>query len=360
MRTFFPYFIVIIFFGLLGSDLSAQEEIGKGLEIDKMVHNFGDIILNSGPVSCKFTLKNNGNEPAVIYNVTTSCGCTDVDWTKNPIKSGESGMISVTYSNDEGAYPFNKNITVYISGIQKPIILKLRGYSHERVVPIEELYPVHYGPMGFKEERLNLGYISQGKKKNEKVIIANVSDKEAKVEFNDISRYLDISVSPNPIPAKSTAELEIEISANSSLWGRNEYSAVPCINGKSYDKITIQAFTRDNFDNLTEEEIDKGSMPRMYNSSFSFGRKKVGTEIHATFKLTNEGKSCFCVYKVDVDACKYSHSDIPKAEPGEEITFRVHIDTSDMPAGKFSKLVTLTTNSPLRPTINLFVIGELE
>ena len=30
----------------------AQERISEGLEIDKTVHNFGDIMLDSGPVSC--------------------------------------------------------------------------------------------------------------------------------------------------------------------------------------------------------------------------------------------------------------------------------------------------------------------
>jgi hypothetical protein len=87
---------------------NAQEKIGNGLEIDKMVHNFGDIMLDSGPVSCEFTITNKSTKPAVIYNVISSCGCTDVEWTKEPIKPGGTGKISVTYSNDEGPYPFDK------------------------------------------------------------------------------------------------------------------------------------------------------------------------------------------------------------------------------------------------------------
>ena len=73
--------------------VSAQEKITDGLEIDKFVHNFGDILLDSGPVSCTFTLKNTGNKPVVIYNVTTTCGCTNVDWTKEPIRPGKTGTV---------------------------------------------------------------------------------------------------------------------------------------------------------------------------------------------------------------------------------------------------------------------------
>ena len=95
------YIIFILAALIFGQTASAQEKIGEGLEIDKTVHNFGDILLGSGPVSCTFTVKNTGSKPAVIYNVTSSCGCTDVNWTKEPLMPGKTGKISVTYTNDE-------------------------------------------------------------------------------------------------------------------------------------------------------------------------------------------------------------------------------------------------------------------
>ena len=137
---------------LLGQVLKAQEKIGESIEIDRTVHNFGDIILNSGPVSCTFTLKNVGTKPAVIYNVSSSCGCTDVTWTKEPLMPGKTGKVSVTYSNDEGAYPFDKSLTVYISDIKKPVILKVRGVSVAKKKPLAESYPVHFGVLGLKDK----------------------------------------------------------------------------------------------------------------------------------------------------------------------------------------------------------------
>lgn len=354
-------FYILLLFNCFGiAYLNAQERISNDLEIDKLIHNFGDVAIDEGPVSCEFKVKNTGKNPAVIYNVVTTCGCTKVDWTKEPIKPGESGKISVTFSNDEGPYPFDKNVTLYISGNQKPTILKLRGVSHETLSPIEELYPIHLGALGLKERKNNLGSFVQGSKKVETLIIANVSDKEAAIAFKSLSKHLSLTVNPTIIPAKSTAELKIEISSDKHLWGRNEYVAIPVVDGQEYDNISIYAFTRENFDNMTEAQISQASMPRMYNSTFAFGKTKAGSEITATFKLTNEGKSCFCVYKVDIDACRYSHSDIPVAEPGEDITFRVHLDTTDEPIGRYFKTVTLTTNSPNRPTINLFISGIIE
>lgn len=338
----------------------AQEKLGNGLEIDKMVHNFGDIMLDSGPVSCEFTLTNKSGKPAVIYNVISSCGCTDVEWTKEPIKPGSTGKISATYSNDEGPYPFDKSLTLYLSDVKKPIVLKLRGISREKMRPLSELYPIHRGPMGMKEDMINCGNLEQGRDKSETVMIANTSSSPIKVEFKNVSDNLIVTVRPNPIPAESTAELTATVSASRENWGRNEYWAVPIVDGKEYGKIGFRAFTKENFDELSEEERMEGSMPRFETSTYSFGKVKAGTQIHASYKMKNEGKSCFCVYKVDVDSCCYSHSDIPAADPGEEISFRVHLDTKDLPKGECLKIVTLTTNSPLRPIVNLFISGTIE
>lgn len=345
---------------------AAQEKIAEGLEIDKTVHNFGDIMLDSGPVSCTFTLKNTGSKPAVIYNVTTTCGCTDVEWTREPIRPGGSGKIAVTYSNDEGPYPFDKSLTVYLSDVKKPVILKLRGVSMEKPKPLTELYPVGYGPFALKHSTMKCGNLEQGGQKSEAVMVANTSASPISIDFKDISENLKISVSPNPIPAGSTAEMSFTVTADKDLWGKNFYWATPVVNGKTYkngegkEKIGIWAFTKDNFSDVTDDQKTNGPRPMFETSTFSFGRISKGETVHAEFTFKNQGKEIFKVHKVDVDACCYSHSFIPDAKPGENVTFRVHLDTKDMPAGETIAIVTLTTNSPLRPIVNLFIAGWLE
>lgn len=351
---------------LASASLGAQERLANGIEFDRYVHNFGDIMLDSGPVSCTFNLTNKGNKPVVIYNVTTTCGCTDVEWTREPIRAGGKGEITVTYSNDEGPYPFDKSLTVYMSDEKKPVILKLRGVSNEKPRPLEELYPVHYGALGLKEDIIACGNLEQGGSRSDAFMVANLSSAPINLTFSQISENLTLSVSPNPIPAKGTAEVRFTVKADRDIWGKNTYWATPLLNGKSYknskgsEKIGVRAFTKENFSNLTTEQKQKGPMPRFETSTYSFGNAKVGTEIHATFTFKNEGKSDFLIYKVDADACCYSHSDIPVAAPGETVSFRVHVDTKDMKKGENLTIITLTTNSPTRPIINLFVSGYLE
>lgn len=356
--------ITVLSFVLASHIMHGQIKIGDGIEIDKTVHNFGDILLDKGPVSCTFTIKNTSEKPIVIYNVTTTCGCTNVEWTKEPIRPGQSGKISSTYTNDEGPYPFDKSLTVYISDIKKPVILKLRGVSVNEKKPLTELYPIHYGNFALKSSDNKVGNLEQGGQKSEAIVVANISDSPISVSFADVSDFLSLKVSPNPIPAQSTAELSITVTADRSLWGKNYYWATPVVNGKKElrkdDALGFWAFTKEDFSKLTDEQKARAARPMFKESTFSFGKRRKGDTIHAEFTFKNEGKTDFLVYKVNADACCWSHSDIPVAKPGESVTFRVHLDTKDMPKGEVLTIVTLTTNSPLRPIVNLFIAGWLE
>lgn len=340
----------------------AQENISDGLEIDKTVHNFGEIQLKSGPVSCTFTITNTSDKPAVIYNVVSTCGCTDVQWTREPLMPGKKGKISVTYSNDEGPYPFDKTLTVYISDTKKPVLLKVRGVCIEKPKPLEESYPVAIGPLGLKKTEYQCGNLEQGEKRSDAAMVANLSDKPITVSFADISEHLDISVTPNPIPARSTAEMSFSVTACRKLWGKNHYLATPVIDDKTFSGsvIDITAFTKENFDKVSELDKSIGPRPMFKESTFEAGMVKQGDKVQAKFTFQNAGKKPFGVYKVDIDAAKWAHSAIPSTQPGGWTTFTVDIDTSNMAKGEMLAIVTLTTNSPLRPIVNLFITGWIE
>ena len=97
------------------------------IQFDKTVHDFGEISTKAGKQTCTFTVTNDADEPLSIYAVVPSCGCTDVVWPREAIAPGEKGVITATYSNDEGTGTFDKTLTVYTSAQKKPVILHLKG-----------------------------------------------------------------------------------------------------------------------------------------------------------------------------------------------------------------------------------------
>ena len=195
----------------------AQNE--SSVSLDKNVHDFGDIYTDQGPVSCTFTFTNTGSKPILLLSVVASCGCTDVDWTREPIQPGKKGTVKATFDNNDGPYPFDKTVTVYVSDIKKPYVLHLRGSAHENAKPLTETYSLKIGNMGVKTLENKIGNLSQRETKSGNIVIANVGITPMKVEFEDVSDGLTLDVYPNPVPAKSVANLTYSIKASRERWG---------------------------------------------------------------------------------------------------------------------------------------------
>ncbi len=107
----------------------AQREFGGTVRFDKTVHDFGTVDVKDGALNCSFEVTNIGSEVLNIFAVTTTCSCTKVSWTKGDIAPGAKGTIEVSYSNDEGPYPFDKALHVYLSGFDRPVILHVKGVT---------------------------------------------------------------------------------------------------------------------------------------------------------------------------------------------------------------------------------------
>ena len=85
----------------------------------------------------------------------------------------------------------------------------------------------------------------------------------------------------------------------------------------------------------------------------------MGQKVTAEYTFKNDGKAPFKVFKVDADA-KITAGPVPDAAPGQSVTFKIELDTTDMSKGESLTIITLTTNSPLRPIVNLFIAGFIE
>lgn len=62
----------------------------------------------------------------MIDDVITSCGCTSVVYSREPVQPGKSLDLAVTYKADHPEH-FNKTITVYCNVPDSPLQLKITG-----------------------------------------------------------------------------------------------------------------------------------------------------------------------------------------------------------------------------------------
>lgn len=94
-------------------------------ENDTYKYDFGKIVQGE-PVSHVFKFRNTGKAPLVIADVTTSCGCTTPEYTKEPVLPGRYGEVKVTFDG-EGFERFTKSITLTLNTRKGREILYITG-----------------------------------------------------------------------------------------------------------------------------------------------------------------------------------------------------------------------------------------
>ncbi|MDP3445433.1 MAG: DUF1573 domain-containing protein [Ignavibacteria bacterium] len=343
------------------SAVKGQNSVNGIIEFNKMIHDFGDISLNSGNHSYTFIFKNIGKQPIIINTVISSCGCTTPVWTKNPVLPGENGKIDVTFLNDQGPYPFDKSLTVYVSGLNRPVILRIKGVVHEKPKSLSQLFPVKIGKLAFKKNHIEIGIISQGELKNDVIEVANTSGTPVEIGFYDLTAGLSIRAVPPVINPGKKGELHITVNtAGTKNWGTTKYTTGFIVNKNkvSGSLLTVQARILDNFSSLSTEDRDHAALPMANSSAFNFGIVKSGEFVNRTFELKNLGQRDLIIYKAESNENSAKTKYSSPVKPGQTGKIDVTIDTKTLEGDKTIQ-ITLITNSPSRPVVNLLVSGNI-
>lgn len=367
---------IVVLFSLLFSCLtavSAQEYYKEAdvIRFDKKVHDFGDVLIAEGPVTCIFTFTNIGKAPLVIHNVISSCGCTTPEWTREPVKPGATGTITATFSNDQGAYAFEKTLTVYVgvgsSSLDRPVVLRLRGVAHEQKKDLDELFTTKIGGLGLRKTQTSIGYIDQGVVKSDQMQVANLTRGELSVRTDTATPGLTVTVTPNPIPPRSMARLSYAVNPadmERTSWGRQQYDVTFLLNGKPYtDKLTVTGVIKDNFENLSKEEIEKAGIPVVDRSYYEFGEVKKGASVNASYSIRNKGKNPLTIHHIEgQDDATAVQTQFPLIiKPGGKADIKVKLDTSSLDyTGEVIEVLTVITNAPSKPILNLFITGNVK
>ena len=367
--------IIFLSFLLLSvTGLSAQDEgLYKEADVirfDKKVHDFGDVLMAEGPVSCVFTFTNIGSQPLVIHNVISSCGCTTPEWTREPVRPGATGTIQATFSNDQGPYPFEKTLTVYVGvgsgSLDRPVLLRLRGVAHDQKKDLDELFTTKIGSLGLRKTQTSIGYIDQGVVKSDQMQVANLSKSDLEVEIASATPGLTVTVTPNPIPPRSMARLNYSVDParmGALSWGKQRFEASFRLNGREQtDKLAITGVIKDNFENYSKSDLASAPAPVVDRSYFEFGDVKKGATVSASYTIKNKGKNPLVIHHIDGQTAATVQTKLPLTiKPGGKADVKVRLDTGAVDyEGEVIEILTVITNAPSKPILNLFITGNVQ
>jgi hypothetical protein len=103
-----------------------QEDNNKAyFSLDKKSVNFGEIKMGTTK-TIQLSFTNTGKKTLVLTDVYTNCGCTTVDWPKDPFLPGKTGTIKITYNPSETG-PFNKTIWIYTNAQNNSEVVQIES-----------------------------------------------------------------------------------------------------------------------------------------------------------------------------------------------------------------------------------------
>ena len=110
---------------IMGNRKDSMDSRKTSVELPEAEKDFVSIFLNEKREHV-FKLVNTGNKPLVVYDVTTSCGCTKAEYGNEPIRPGDTLDLKVIYhAEDKGR--FRKSLRVYCNVEESPLKLTVVG-----------------------------------------------------------------------------------------------------------------------------------------------------------------------------------------------------------------------------------------
>ena len=176
---------------------------------DKEVHDLG-VVLWKHPAIATFTIKNEGDKPLVISNVTTSCGCTDAEWTKTPIAPGATGKITSTF-DAKALGRFQKSVGVYCNASARPIYLTLRGEVSADPKNYTLTHPYEIGPIRLNKDAIEFDDANKGDKPVMELLVANTTNEVYTPVLMHLPPYLEAVAVPERIGKKGTGKIKITL-----------------------------------------------------------------------------------------------------------------------------------------------------
>jgi len=171
--------IVVVFISPLHS-----QNPSSAIAFEERVHNFGTILEKNGKISHTFIFKNNGKTAAVVNEISTGCGCIGRVLSKDPVKPGEKGKLTITFNPEYKSGFFSKEIIVFTNNGQEYNRIWVEGSITAAEHPIEDDYPYNFGSGLFLRLKvMAFGYLKPGETKEMELHYANGTDKEMELNF---------------------------------------------------------------------------------------------------------------------------------------------------------------------------------
>lgn len=331
---------------------NAQPQLTAGAE----THRLGRIEWKK-PVTVEYKITNTGNQPLVLTNVTVSCACAVVDWTKTPIQPNEKGVIRATF-DAEALGHFHKSVGVYSNAPPGLLYLYFSGEVATGVTDFSHLYPYSFGDILADTDEISFSGVHRNEQPELSIGIINNSDLPYEPTLMHLPSYFTAETNPTVLLRGERGSIKLTLNTD----------RLPDL-GLTRTSVYLSRFQGDKVSEGNEIPVTivllpdfrdeyNANSPRLTlskdNIDFSNSRK---SKVSHTITLTNSGKGKLQINKLQVLNPALS-VELKKSIlwPGEKVKLKVTLHREGMKNREMK--VLMITNDPQKPDVTIPVRVE--
>lgn len=342
---------IILLAGLLV--LSAKAGAQARMVVENDVANLGEVMFQM-PQTTTFRIVNKGDEPLLIRQVHPSCGCTQVDWTRQPIQPGGEGSITAIY-DARMLGVFQKDLEVYTNETESPVYLHLQGRVVSRMVDYTGSFPVAIGHLRMSTDNIEFDDVNKGDRPVAEIQVVNTSRKNYKPELMHLPPYLEARYYPEILAGGRVGKISLTLDSEKLMrMGLNQTSVYLArymgdrVNEEN--EITVSAVLLPDFSKLTAEQLAEAPVLSLSSDSLDLGALGKKKQASGAVTITNRGKSLLEIKSVQVFSNALSVKlGNQKLAPGKSTKLRVKVQADRLKKAKARPRVLLITNDPQHP-----------
>lgn len=332
--------------------VQAQDELNSAMVFETYEWDFGLINEADGVVQHTFRFVNISNNPIQIDNIATSCGCTTVQYSTQPVAGGDYGEVTVSFDPSRTEGKVLREVEIFTKDRRNYASLIITADVNPIPMGLEQLYPhLLAGTVKTNAKRCNFGYVTQGESVTRVVRIANVGNKTAKLSVETTGNQYGMSVDcPQSIGPQETVSIHItyDIPKGKKYFGMARDKIWLVVDGaKSQVPIEVNAIRVEKF---SQDENKPKPVLRIEPAYVDFGEKTPGKIFKKTIIIGNTGNADLIFRDVEpMEGTAISIESGQVIKPGKELKVTVAITNSKDPHTSTLGSINLTTNDPTRP-----------
>lgn len=303
----FKCIILLIFNTFICLNANAQKE-SADVKYDEDMYDFGNIIMENGPVTHKFYFTNIGLKPLKVIRAEASCGCTAADFTKDSIMPGKKGYVKVTFDPKGKLGENSKYVTVITN--TDPAIFNLIIKSN--VVPKNNrtrLYKYYYGNVVVINNNINLKKTHPLDTTVFEIPMYNNGNKIISVK--KINKANNIMIGPYIKEFGPDEELVLRCAytpIKPTYYGpqRHEIRLFTDDDSMPIKSFYIESEVFDNPKNFTKKELKRSPKGIWNKKEVDFGNVYDTSKLTAEFVLKNKGKDPLIIRRI-IKPCECIH-----------------------------------------------------